>query len=58
MSRGCDLGERGELIEGMFRSTVVRGDMFWLEVSDLKTTREREVEVGGDLIRWVASGCR
>jgi hypothetical protein len=50
MSRGCDLGERGELIEGMFRSTAVRGDMFCWEVSDLKTIREREDEGDWDLI--------
>jgi hypothetical protein len=49
MSRGCDLGERGELIAGMLRSAV-REDMFWWEVSDLKMTREREGEVGGDRI--------
>jgi hypothetical protein len=49
MSRGRDLGERGELIEGMLRSAV-RGDMFWWEVSDLKMAREREGEVGGNLI--------
>jgi len=49
ISRGCDLGERGELIAGMLRSAV-REDMFWCEVSDLKMTREREGDVGGDRI--------
>lgn len=33
---------------GMVRSEG--RDMFWWEVSDLKMTREREGEVGGDLI--------
>jgi predicted DNA-binding ribbon-helix-helix protein len=49
MSRGCDLGERGELMAGMLRSAV-REDMFWWEVSDLKMARERKGEVGGDRI--------
>ena len=51
MSRGCDLGDRGELIVGMLRSEG-RGGIFWWwwVVSDLKMTREREGEVGGDLI--------
>jgi hypothetical protein len=40
-------------MEGILRSAV-RGDMFWWEVSDLKMTREREGEVGGDLIGRVA----
>ena len=48
MSRGWVLGERGELMVGMVRSTV--RDMFWWDVSDLKITREREGEVGDDLI--------
>jgi len=48
MSRGWVLGERGELMVGMVRSTV-RG-MFWWDVSDLKITREREGEAGDDLI--------
>lgn len=48
MSRGWDLGERGELMVGMVRSEGL--DMFWWEVSDLKMTREREGEAGGDLI--------
>jgi hypothetical protein len=50
MSRGWDLGESGELMAGMLRSAAVREDMFWCEVSDLKMTREREGEVGGDRI--------
>jgi hypothetical protein len=50
MSRGWDLGERGELMEGMVRSEG--RDMFWWwwGESDLKMTREREGEAGGDLI--------
>jgi hypothetical protein len=42
MAIGSDsLGERGELMEGMVRS-VVRGDMFWWDVLELKRSRESE----------------
>lgn len=46
MASGSDLGDRGELIEGMLRSAV-RGDMFWWGVLELWRSREKEEgEVG------------
>jgi hypothetical protein len=49
MARGSDLGDRGELTEGMLRS-VVRG-MFWWDELELEMSREIEDgEVGVGLI--------
>jgi hypothetical protein len=46
MASGSDLGDRGELIEGMLRSAV-RGDMFWWDGLELERRRENEEgEVG------------
>jgi hypothetical protein len=49
MARGSDLGDRGELTEGMLRSAV-RG-MFWWDELELEMSREIEDgEVGVGLI--------
>jgi hypothetical protein len=46
MASGSDLGDRGELNDGMLRSAL-RDDMFWWDVLELERTREKEEgEVG------------
>jgi hypothetical protein len=46
MASGSALGDKGELTDGMLRSTV-RGDMFWWGELELDRSREKEEgEVG------------
>lgn len=51
MASGSDIGDRGELTDGMLRSAD--RDMFWWVELELERIREKdEGEVG--LISWVA----